>query len=160
LGGVRAASPQLTRPWGTDVGERILAAAKTAAATEASLVDRVTAVLAAKFSVVFELVQSSPYAQELLHPESPAAQTSIAASDAAFRRLLIDVLANAARARELGLRHLGLGANELTAQLMQVGYGASYGASSVDEQRRNLRALVASVLRAGVLLPKGGKRRA
>jgi AcrR family transcriptional regulator len=131
-----------------DVGERIVAAAKTAAAADASLVDRITAVLAAKFSVVFELVLSSPYAEELLRPESPAAQTTIGLADAAYRRVLGDVVAGAVRGRELDLRRLGVGATELTTQLMQIGYGASYGAASVDDQKENLRALVASMLRA------------
>jgi AcrR family transcriptional regulator len=141
-----------------DVGARILAAAKAAAAEEANLVDRVTAVLAAKFSVVFELALSSPYANELLRPASVAAQASIAAADAAFRRTLTDVIASAARAGELDLRRLGVGAGELTHQLLQVGYGASYGAASVDEQRRHLRALVTSLLRAGTSSVRGRKR--
>jgi AcrR family transcriptional regulator len=140
-----------------DVGERIVAAARAAAEREAGLADRVAGVLAAKFSVVFELVQSSPYAEELLHPNSAAARENIAKADAAFRRLLADLLANAAQHGELDLCSLGLGAAELTTQLMQAGYGASYGASSADEQRQNLRALVASLLRAG--MPKRRSRR-
>jgi AcrR family transcriptional regulator len=141
-----------------DVGERIVASASAAAAMDASLVERVTAVLAAKFSVVFELVLSSPYADELLRPRSAAAQASIAVADAAFRRTLGDVIASAARSGELDLRRLGLGASELTTQLMQIGYGASYGAATVEEQGRNLRALVASLLRAGASSAKGRKR--
>jgi AcrR family transcriptional regulator len=143
----------------TDVGERILAAARTAATTEGSVVDRVAAVLGAKFSVVFELVQSSPYAEELLHPAHPKARENIAQADVAFRGVLTGVLTSMARARELDLRRLQLPAAELTTQLMQIGYGAGYGAGSVDEQQRNLRALVASVLRVGLPETVGRRRR-
>jgi AcrR family transcriptional regulator len=141
-----------------DVGERIVAAAKLAASANAGVVDRITGVLAAKFSVVFELVLSSPYADELLRPASAAAQASIAVADAAFRRTLTEVIAGAARAGELDMRRLGLGAGELTTQLMQVGYGASYGAATVEDQKRNLRALVASMLRTGASPVRGRKR--
>jgi AcrR family transcriptional regulator len=132
------------------VGEQIVAAARAAVGTNAGVVDRVTAVLAAKFTVVFELVQSSPYAEELLRPASAAARENIATADVAYRRVLTELLTSAARRGELDLRRLGLGAPDLTTQLMQAGYGASYGASSTDEQRRNLRALVVSMLRAGI----------
>lgn len=132
------------------VGERILAEARYAAASDRSVVDRVTAILAAKFSLVFELAQSSPYAEELLRPASAAARESIAAADAAYRRVLADVLGRAAKAGELDLRHLGLSTAELVSQLLQIGFGASYGATSIDEQRRNLRALVTSHLRVSV----------
>jgi AcrR family transcriptional regulator len=142
-----------------DVGERILAGAKAAAGAEAGIVDRVTAVLAAKFTVVFELVQSSPYAEELLRPAGATARESIAAADAAFRRQLTDVLARAARRRDLDLRRLGLSSTALAVQLMQVGYGASYGASSVQEQQRNLRALVATMLRTAVRPVRGRRER-
>jgi hypothetical protein len=142
-----------------DVGERIVEAAKAAIRTEKDLAERVTAVLAAKFTVVFELVQSSPYAEELLRPASAAARENIATADVAFRRVLTELLTSAARSGELDLRGLGLSAPELTTQLMQAGYGASYGASSTDEQRQNLRALVISLLRAGMPKRRSSRRR-
>lgn len=138
-----------------DVGEHIQSRAQAAADVKAPLVERVTGVLAAKFTVVFELVQSSAYAEELLHPPSAPARENIAAADAAFRSLLSGVLSSATRKRELDVRRLGITEQELTAQLMQVGYGASYGAASKNEQLQNLRALVGTVLRSGVPPKKG-----
>jgi AcrR family transcriptional regulator len=139
----------------TLVGEQILAAARDAAASPAPIPRRVTGVLAAKFGAVFELVQTSPYSQELLNPPSAAARAAIEAADAAFRREVGALIASAVRSGELDLGALHVPETGLVSLLMQTGYGAGYGAESVAEHRRNLEALVASLLRAG--LPGDGE---
>jgi AcrR family transcriptional regulator len=140
------------------VGEQILAEARAAAAaTDRDLVSRVAAVLSAKFTRVYQLVDSSPYAQELLSPDHAEARRSIDAADAAFRQILRKLLDAAVGAGELDLGRLGLTVPALVGQLMQLGHGAGYGATSVEEQRASLTALVAAHLRAG-LRPARRKR--
>jgi hypothetical protein len=53
---------------------------------------------------------------------------------------------------------MGLTVPLLVSQLMQVGHGASYGATSAAEHRASLNSLVASVLRAGLPPPVTGRR--
>ena len=106
--------------------------------------------LAAKFSLVFELVDRSPYAQELVSAhQHPTARAHVEAAEEGLREVLAGLLRRASRGKELDLKRLGLTVEQLVAQLMQVGHGASYGATSAAEQKKNLGALVASVLRAG-----------
>jgi AcrR family transcriptional regulator len=138
----------------------ILAEAQAARALP-EVVDRVAAVLAAKFTRLHELVESSPHAAELLQASSERARRAIEATDAAYGELLASTLRAAARCGELDLAALGARPPALARALLQLGHGASYGARNVDEQRANLRALVGGYLRAGLLiknaLPSDGR---
>lgn len=127
------------------VMDGILAAA-TAALERTDVVDRVTEILAAKFTRIFELVHSSPHARELIDSKDAQARDIVAKADLAFAKLLADALRTAIRRGELALEHTEARPARLAQLLMQAGHGAGYGATSADEHRANLRALVAALL--------------
>jgi AcrR family transcriptional regulator len=131
------------------VMERIVAGAR-AARDEADVVERVAAVLGAKFTTIYELVESSPHARELLASRNDEANRVVAAADAEYEELLVGTLRAAARAGELDVAALG-GAPALAKLLRRAGHGASYDATSVEMHRASLQALVRAVLRAGLV---------
>lgn len=128
------------------VGKKMLAAA-TAALTAKGLVARVQGILTAKFTGTYELLRTSPYAQELIDTQQAAARAHIDATTAGFEALLTKELERAARAGELHLRDLGLDKRGLVRVLMQAGHGASYGVATVEEHRAQLGASVRAILR-------------
>lgn len=130
--------------------QRILSDARAAASRDAPLVERVTAVLSAKFTTVFELVDSSPHARELLDSQAAGARRLVEAADREFLELLTDVIDNAVGAKQLDVRRLGTSPAALARLLMQVGHGAGYRATSLRTHRSNLRSLVALALQAGL----------
>jgi len=128
------------------VVDRILAAA-TAELERPDVIDRFTGILAAKFTTVFELVDSSPHARELLESQDAQARDVVAKADAAFVKLLTDALRAAIRRGELATERGEARPTKLATLLMQAGHGAGYGATSAAEHRANLHALVAALLR-------------
>ncbi len=125
--------------------DRILAAA-AAELERPDVVDRFTGILAAKFTTVFELVDSSPHARELLESQDALVRDMVAQADAAFVKLLTDALRAASRRGELATDRTEPRPAKLATLLMQAGHGAAYGATSVAAHRANLRALVAALL--------------
>ncbi len=130
------------------VMDRIVEGARQARA-EDDVVTRIATVLSAKFTTIYELVDSSPHARELLESRNEEAKAVIAEADVAYSELLVGTLRAAARAGELDVAALG-GAPALAKLLRQVGHGASYDATSVEMHRASLLALVRAVLRAGL----------
>jgi AcrR family transcriptional regulator len=127
------------------VVDGILAAAE-AALEHDDVVDRIAGVVSAKFTRVFELVDSSPHARELLESQDAQARDVVARADVAFAKLLTEALRSAFRRGELDADRTEPRPPKLAQLLLQAGHGAGYGAKSVDEQRANLRALVAALL--------------
>jgi AcrR family transcriptional regulator len=127
------------------VVDGILAAAETELDRD-DVIDRIAGVLSAKFTKVFELIDSSPHARELLESQDAQAREVVARADAAFAKLLTDALRSAFRRGELGTERIEARPAKLAQLLMQAGHGAAYGATSVEDQRANLRALVAALL--------------
>lgn len=127
--------------------EDILREAQAAAAGPGSLSTRLTAVLAAKFSVLFELVHRSPHAAELLAPRGQA-DAIIAAADARYLALVTDLLRAAAEAGEIDPAAASLSCPALARQLLQIAHGAGYGASDGASHRAQLGPLVKTTLRA------------
>lgn len=140
------------------VGEYMLAEAAAAAESDQALEARVSGVLSAKFTRTFELVDSSPHAQELINVQQRAAQQSIAEADARFIALLTGMLDAAAASGELDLGALGLDAPTLAARLMQLGHGAAFRVSSVEQHKANLDALVSLMLKAGLTKPRRARK--
>lgn len=128
------------------VGERMLAAAN-AALSGKTFADRVYGILSAKFTATFELLRQSPYAVELMETQQASARARIDDTTARIESLLLAEIDRSSRAGEVRLQALGLGKRELVRVLMQAGYGASYGATSVEQQQQQLRALVRAILR-------------
>lgn len=121
----------------------LLAGAEAAAARDAPLEERVTAMLSAKFTRYFELVSASPHAAELVDSQNRLAAEVVERADRAFLRLLATTLDEA---RELDLRRAGLSASAAAALLVRAGSGAAYDATSVATHRRHLGELVRVVL--------------
>jgi AcrR family transcriptional regulator len=136
----------------------ILAAA-TAALDAPDVIARIAGVVAAKFTTVFELVDSSPHARELLDSQAAQARTIVERADAAFVKLLVDALRAAARAGELTLEPGAAQLTRLAQLLMQAGHGAGYGATTASEHRAHVEALVAALL-ASMRAPAAPKKRA
>ncbi|MBK6922485.1 MAG: TetR/AcrR family transcriptional regulator [Deltaproteobacteria bacterium] len=109
-------------------------------------IERVVAMLSAKFTTVYELVDASPHARELLESSDARAREIIEDGDRIFVELMTSTLKAAARAGELSLDRFGGKPAVLTQLLMQAGHGAGWGASTVEQQRRQLDALVRAMI--------------
>lgn len=123
-----------------------IVAAATAALAREDVLDRITGILEAKFTTVFELVDSSPHARELLESQDAQAREVVATADAAFVKLLTDALRTAFKRGELSAELPEARPPRLAQLLMQAGHGAGYGAKDVEDHRANLRALVGALL--------------
>lgn len=131
------------------VGQHVMDGILAAAATErdrGDVLDRITGIIAAKFTTIFELVESSPHARELLDSQDAQAREVVAKADAAFVKLLTDALRAALRHGELATDRVGNSPAKLAQLLMQAGHGAGYGATSSADHREHLRALIAMLL--------------
>jgi AcrR family transcriptional regulator len=131
----------------------IIASTAAAAQAHAELAERLTAMLAAKFTTVFELVDSSPHARELLASTEDNAKAVIAAADERYEQLLVAAIKAAIRGGELDLRGLGRTPKAFAAMLMQLGHGAGHHAHSAAQHRRNLAELVRALVAATRLPP-------
>jgi AcrR family transcriptional regulator len=137
------------------VMDGILAAA-TAALARPDVAARLTAMLAAKFTTIYELVDSSPHARELLDSQAAQARDVVARADAAYGKLIVDALRAAVRGGELVTESTPSRLAKLAQLLMQAGHGAGYGATSVAEHRAHLEALVGALLAS--MMPPAGRR--
>jgi len=127
------------------VVDGILSAA-AAERDQRDVLDRITGIVSAKFTTIFELVDSSPHARELLDSQDAQAREVVAKADAAFVKLLTDALRAAMRHGELSPDRVGHSPAKLAQLVMQAGHGAGYGAKSSADHRENLRALIAGLL--------------
>lgn len=142
-----------------DVTDCILEGARAAAA-EPDVVLRVTAMLAAKFTRLFELIDSSPHGRELLESADAQAKAVVEASDQKYLELLGATLRAAETAGELDLTTSGQRAGELAKTLLMLGHGAAYGASSAAAHKKNLEGLVRLGLRPLIVVsPKRAPKR-
>ncbi len=133
-----------------EVTDSVLSSAEAARDARRSVLDRVAGMLSAKFTKVFELVDSSPHARELLDSRNEEARAIVDAADLRFFEMLAQELRAAAKAGDLRLEAVGTKAPELARLLMQAAHGAGYGATSADEHRANVGRLVALALSAAL----------
>jgi AcrR family transcriptional regulator len=126
----------------------IVAAAERMAELRDDIVVRLAAMLSAKFTTVFELVDSSPHARELLASTDTMAKSVIAAADQRYEELLVATIRTATKKGELDLRRLGVTPKAFAAMLMQAGAGAGHHATSPEQHRKNLRELVRALVAA------------
>ena len=131
------------------VMDSILDEARAARNRDGDLGERLTAILAAKFTFLFGLVHTSPHAPELLHSKNALARHIVEDADARFHGLLTTEVRRAVRSRELMPVHPN--AASFARLLTQLGHGAGYGATSPEAHRANLARLVGAVIggRAG-----------
>ena len=133
----------------------IAEATHAAAAEPGALTARISAMLAAKFTKIFELVHTSPHARELLNSKDALAAQVLANADAAYVEVLVRELQRADRAGELTLKEASLDAPRLADLLLRAAHGAQWGANTAREQREALDELVRVLLRgAGAREPE------
>jgi AcrR family transcriptional regulator len=128
------------------VCEGILARAEEASRRAGRLEDRITAVLAAKFTYLYDLVHSSPHAQEILANSDRLGADVVDKTDRAFARLLTRMIDEAAAAGEIDPRRVGVGAGSAASILMRCGHGAAFDAQSAQGHERHLAEMVRVVL--------------
>jgi AcrR family transcriptional regulator len=114
----RAAAEQL-------VGELVVAAER-AAQKPGTLTERLTAVLAAKFWPMYELVHSRPHARELLDTKEKVAAAVFRRADDRFAALLLSEL-QAAVSRGQWQPRRGLTPRQVADVLLRAAHGTSYG---------------------------------
>jgi AcrR family transcriptional regulator len=126
------------------VSASIYDAAKEASEAGGPLEERVAAMLAAKHTRYWELVQASPHAEELVRSQDELAAAIVKRFDRAYAKLLGEVLA----AGGLRLERFELTAASCAQLLIRATSGAGYDATSVASHRRNLREIVHVLLGA------------
>lgn len=132
-----------------DVCEGFLSRAEAASRSEGSIEERLTGVLAAKFTYIYELVHSSPHAQELLDSQGQIGADVVQKADRAYHRLLTSMIEEATAAGQLAPKRVGLASGAAASLLMRGGHGAAYDATSSGSHARHLAEMV-RVLVAGM----------
>ncbi len=126
--------------------EQLLEKAQRARALP-TLQQRVAGILGAKFTMYFEVVLRSPYADELIHATNALAADVVEAADVRYKALLVEELLQREARRELSSSALQLSADALADALLQAAHGAGYNAKSGAEHATNLQRLVGLILR-------------
>ncbi len=126
----------------------IMLASKQALSQPGDLAARLGGALSAKFTTVFELVDSSPHAAELLASSNTMARELVERTDAAYEQLLTTAVRAAVKHGELDLAEIEHGPRGFVALLLQAGHGAAHGADSTAAHRRALLAHVRVLVRA------------
>ena len=121
------------------VCEDLIARAEAASRGRGSIEERLSAMLAAKFTRYWELVQRSPHAQELLDSQNRLGTETIARADKAFVRLLATTIEVSS---EVDPARAGLTALGLAQLLIRAASGAAYDATTVAAHRKHLGELV------------------
>lgn len=132
-----------------DVCEGLLARAEAASVGGGSIDERLAAVLTAKFTYLYELVHSSPHAQELLVSQGEIGSDVVQKTDRAYHRLLTSMLEDATAAGEIAPKRVGLAPGAAASLLMRGAHGAGYDATSSASHAKHLAELV-RVLVAGM----------
>lgn len=132
----------LFRAVATEVCARFMAAAEGAATSGAALESRLLALLSAKYTYLYELVHGSPHAAELLDAKNAVAADVIEKADARYKRLLVQLLAQAQEEGTLSLARVELEPGAAGALLMRSAAGVSQEAKSATEHKRYLGELV------------------
>lgn len=128
---------------------KILDDAQAAVAAEGPLAARLTGLLAAKFSYLFDLVHRSPHGAELLASQEQLGADVVDRADRAYLKLLTTTLEEAEERGEIAPARAGLTRAALASVLLRCGHGAGYGATSAAQHRKHLGELLQAVL-AGV----------
>ena len=126
--------------------EQLLEGARAARALP-TLQARISGILGAKFTMYFEVVLRSPYAEELISATNELANRTVEKADAEYKALLVEELLQCEARKELSISALALSADSLADALLQAAYGAGYNAKSGAEHAANLQRLVRLLLR-------------
>jgi AcrR family transcriptional regulator len=140
------------------LSERMLADAETARHRPGTTEDKLAAMSAAWFGRYVETIQHSPHAAELMDAKHRLSAGLVSRASTRFKRLVRDVLAEAATAGELDFESAGLTADTAAELLIASARGLESSATSPAGYRRYLNTLV-HVMVAGMAskVPPGGR---
>jgi AcrR family transcriptional regulator len=141
-----ASKEEVFRALSQSLAERMLTGAETARHAPGTTADRLAAMHAAWFGTYVETIHHSPHAPELLDAKHRLSAELIADSTRRYKRLVRDVLADAAAAGELDLAAAGLTADTAAELLIASARGLESSADSPAEYRRYLAAMVRVVV--------------
>ncbi|MDQ3032581.1 MAG: TetR/AcrR family transcriptional regulator [Myxococcota bacterium] len=130
------------------VCDRILEQAAAAAERAPDLESRLRGVLEAKLVTVYELVDASPHAREILDSQTRIGADIVESADREYVRRLGALLADADRARELDLKAAGHTPSSAAQLLVRSAHGAAHDTTSTRALQKQLRDLVRLFLRA------------
>lgn len=124
------------------LSQRMLAGAEAASRRPGTTADKLAAMHAAWFGTYAETISRSPHAAELLDAKHRLSADLVADAASHYKRLVRDVLAEAAAAGELDLEPGGLTADTAAELLIASARGLESSAASPAAYRRYLDALV------------------
>jgi AcrR family transcriptional regulator len=124
------------------LSQRMLAGAEAASHRPGPTADKLAAMHAAWFGTYAETISRSPHAAELLDAKHRLSADLVADAASRYKRLVRDVLTDAAVAGELDLEPVGLTADTAAELLIASARGLESSAASPAAYRRYLDALV------------------
>src|SRR5438105_9724738 len=124
------------------LARQMLTGAETASRRSGTTADKLAAMHAAWFGTFAETIRRSPHAAELLDAKHRLSADLVADTASQYKRLVRDVLAEAAAAGELDLEPAGLTADTAAELLIASARGLQPSATSPAAYRRYLNALV------------------
>lgn len=124
------------------LSERMLADAETARQRPGPTADKLAAMSAAWFGTYVETIRHSPHASELMDAKHRLSADLVSRAAGRYKRLVRDVLAEAAAAGELDFEPAGLTADTAAELLIASARGLESSAASPATYRRYLSALV------------------
>jgi AcrR family transcriptional regulator len=131
------------------LAQRMLAGAEAARHRPGATTDKLAAMSTAWFGTYAETISRSPHAAELLDAKHRLSADLVSDAAAQYKRLVRDVLTEAAAAGELDLETAGLTADTAAELLIASARGLHSSAPSPAAYRRSLKAL-ARVMIAGL----------
>jgi AcrR family transcriptional regulator len=124
------------------LAQRMLAGAEAASRRPGTTADKLAAMHAAWFGTYAETISRSPHAAELLDAKHRLSADLVADAASRYKRLVRDILAEAAAAGELDLKPAGLTADTAAELMIASARGLESSAASPAAYRRYLDALV------------------
>ena len=124
------------------LSQRMLAGAEAASRRSGTTADKLAAMHAAWFGTYADTIHRSPHAAELLDAKHRLSAGLVSEAASGYRRLVRDLLAEAAAAGELDLKPAGLTADTAAELLIASARGLESGAASPADHRRHLDTLV------------------
>ncbi len=124
------------------LSQRMLAGAEAASRRPGTTADKLAAMHAAWFGTYADTISRSPHAAELLDAKHRLSADLVADAASRYKRLVRDVLTDAAVAGELDLEPAGLTADTAAELLIASARGLESSAASPAAYRRYLNALV------------------
>jgi TetR/AcrR family transcriptional regulator, regulator of autoinduction and epiphytic fitness len=137
-----ASKEEVFRALSERLSQRMLAGAEAASRRPATTADKLAAMHAAWFGTYAETISRSPHAAELLDAKHRLSADLVSDAASRYKRLVRDVLAEAAAAGELDLEPAGLTAGTAAELLIASARGLESAAASPAAYRRSLDALV------------------